>query len=62
MPALGYFNSIEVFNDRIVGNYWSATSYDNNEAWYCYFYSEGVSTGYYSRNTYLAIRLIKNNI
>lgn len=60
LPAAGIREGSSVNNVQNVGHYWSATNYENNNAYCLYFFSDGVENGYNNRDIGRSIRLIRD--
>lgn len=58
LPAAGYINGSARNYDDLVGYYWSSSlnSYDQNIAWYLFFYSDNCFMDYEGRHCGLSVR------
>ena len=52
LPALGYYNSGQLYYVGVNGSYWSSSAYPGNSyhAYYLYFYSDRVYVDTYGRH------------
>lgn len=60
LPAAGVRYGSDVYDEQNVSNYWSATNYRSNNAYFFFFYSDAAFLNHCSRSYSLSVRLVKD--